>query len=63
MDKAESFSPGDVVELKSGGPPMTVIKIADAGAVWCQWFPSPDKVREKSFPSATLKRVDTWDET
>ena len=59
----QEIAPGDVVELKSGGPVMTVVRVAEAGAVYCQWFPSPDKVREKSFPPAALKKAATWDET
>ena len=36
-----SFKPGDVVQLKSGGPPMTVEQIgkdmAEIETVWCTW--------------------------
>ena len=31
------FSVGDMVQLKSGGPIMTVTQI-DGNEVWCQWF-------------------------
>lgn len=56
----QEFSPGDVVQLKSGGPLMTVINIADGGAVWCMWFPSSEKTERASFQAATLKnRNDT----
>ena len=34
---ADQFKPGDVVTLKSGGPPMTVTK-REGGRVWCEWF-------------------------
>ena len=36
-----SFSVGDTVQLKSGGPDMTVTRIGTAGGepmVWCAWF-------------------------
>jgi uncharacterized protein YodC (DUF2158 family) len=33
-----SFDPGDVVCLKSGGPPMTVQGFDEAGAAVCRWF-------------------------
>lgn len=39
---ANSFSPGDLVQLKSGGPPMTVSKITGDDYVEtgyrCEWF-------------------------
>ncbi|MHA6641112.1 YodC family protein [Mesorhizobium sp. A623] len=36
---ADSFKPGDVVRLKSGGPQMTVSDASAAsGAVMCNWF-------------------------
>ena len=57
---SQEISPGDVVQLKSGGPLMTVIGIADGGAVRCIWFPSSDKPVKDSFVGATLKdRNDT----
>ena len=43
------FKMGDVVELKSGGPWMTVIRlnVGDGNLVECQWF-------EKSQPKAAV---------
>ena len=36
---ANSFKVGDVVELKSGGPKMTVAETgAASGSVLCHWF-------------------------
>lgn len=32
------FKPGDVVQLKSGGPKMTVHHIHGDGDVTCDWF-------------------------
>lgn len=32
-----SFKPGDVVQVRSGGPPMTVEKI-DGDQVTCSWM-------------------------
>jgi uncharacterized protein YodC (DUF2158 family) len=42
---AEDFKPGDVVELKSGGPPMTIERQApSAGEGWaCTWFDGAKK--------------------
>jgi uncharacterized protein YodC (DUF2158 family) len=47
------MQPGDVVQLKSGGPLMTVHAINDAGVV-CTWF---DKSNHKTatFPLSTLE--------
>jgi uncharacterized protein YodC (DUF2158 family) len=43
------FQRGDVVQLKSGGPKMTVERIgssADSNSLLCLWF-EDDKLREK----------------
>lgn len=33
------FQPGDTVQLKSGGPIMTIASVAkDDGRLWCVWF-------------------------
>ncbi len=37
------FAPGDVVQLKSGGPPMTVERVGkdpktQEETTWCTWF-------------------------
>jgi uncharacterized protein YodC (DUF2158 family) len=48
---ADEFKPGDVVQLRSGGPAMTVDEIDADGEVVCLWFAS-EEVR-----SATLKPV------
>jgi uncharacterized protein YodC (DUF2158 family) len=39
----EEFVPGDIVQLKSGGPVMTVEQVGKDSmtgqdAVWCTWF-------------------------
>ena len=31
------FKKGDVVALKSGGPPMTVVSVT-GGEIFCRWF-------------------------
>jgi uncharacterized protein YodC (DUF2158 family) len=37
---AEEFKPGDVVQLKSGGPTMTVLLLEQSGEdIRCVWFP------------------------
>jgi uncharacterized protein YodC (DUF2158 family) len=34
----DSLKPGDTVQLKSGGPVMTVRKIDSEGNIECNWF-------------------------
>lgn len=55
MDKLEI---GTTVELKSGGPLMTVIGYDMAGHAQCVWFPA-DMIEPKrsSFPTESLVRV------
>ncbi|WP_199027697.1 DUF2158 domain-containing protein [Ralstonia sp. ASV6] len=60
-----SFQPGDVVQLKSGGPRMTVEKVGNDAmtgveAVWCTWFEkvgSRQTVQRDTFPPATLDKA------
>jgi uncharacterized protein YodC (DUF2158 family) len=57
MAKARGgFAPGDIVELKSGGPKMTVKDAADDGEWRCQWF-AGKKLEEGWFDAASLKKV------
>lgn len=54
------FSPGDVVQLISGGPLMTIKNPRPNDApsrLWtCIWF-SGDEVKEQQLPEATLKKI------
>ena len=53
---AHDFQIGDVVEMKSGGPQMTVKKIGDDG-VECVWFDEKKRVQQSDvFDPATLQR-------
>ena len=46
---------GDTVQLKSGGPIMTVHSITEeTGELYCQWF-VVGKVEHDYFPSDSLK--------
>lgn len=57
----QKFQKGDVVELKSGSAPMTVIDVDEhgfrtdtKGGITCQWFDKGD-VRQRVFePSALM---------
>lgn len=50
---SNQFNVGDVVQLKSGGPLMTVEEIEGSASLYCIWF---DKTDQKSgrFNPATL---------
>ena len=55
------FKKGDVVELKSGGPKMTIQDLGDFGptgpeeGALCVWF-DKDKQQEKVFDVAVLQK-------
>ena len=49
------FKTGDVVQLKSGGPAMTVSKEQGNGELFCQWFDATEKYQSQSFESDSLK--------
>ena len=52
------FEKGDVVQLKSGGPNMTVARVKDDGTVvTCVWF-TGDKERSGYFDPATIIKVE-----
>jgi uncharacterized protein YodC (DUF2158 family) len=55
-----SFSVGDVVRLKSGGPKMTVMWLPgpDTSGYTCAWFPSDEDRKILSFPAESLELVD-----
>ncbi|WP_353176170.1 DUF2158 domain-containing protein [Salinisphaera sp. T5B8] len=51
---SESFKAGDVVQLKSGGVPMTVEEV-EGENISCVWFEGK-KSHRQTFVSATLKK-------
>lgn len=57
---APKFKPGDIVQLKSGGPAMTVAKIntdtltGELRGYYCEWFKGASKEREH-FTEETLQ--------
>ena len=54
------FKVGDVVQLKSGGPEMTIEGIGDEGWADCVWFSGLEAKRE-SFPLDALQTVSNQD--
>lgn len=52
------FVIGDVVQLKSGGPVMTVTSVGDSygtPTVWCVWFDLKGQ-QNGTFPPAALRK-------
>jgi uncharacterized protein YodC (DUF2158 family) len=49
---------GDVVQLKSGGPPMTVSFVEANGEVACKWFNDKNKLEQARFQEASLEPVE-----
>jgi uncharacterized protein YodC (DUF2158 family) len=47
------FKVGDVVELKSGGPRMTVQSVEEDGTTRCLWFVA-NELKSGSFPQGVL---------
>jgi uncharacterized protein YodC (DUF2158 family) len=58
---ADEIKSGDVVQLKSGGPKMTVSKVELFNGVetaWCNWFVSGVTTQSGKFPVSNLKHVE-----
>jgi uncharacterized protein YodC (DUF2158 family) len=56
------FKVGDVVRLKSGGPPMTVTSIESGEAetgyvIFCIWFNAKGNEKSGHYPAAALVLV------
>jgi uncharacterized protein YodC (DUF2158 family) len=58
VTKMNEIKPGNVVQLKSGGPKMTVSAVyrnADGvPSAYCAWFDG-EKAQQQSFPITSLK--------
>jgi uncharacterized protein YodC (DUF2158 family) len=57
---ADEIKAGDIVQLKSGGPVMTVTWVADEYGVMtasCTWFDGKKK-SDATFPVTSLKHVE-----
>ncbi len=52
------FEPGDVVQLKSGGPMMTVSESPDSYYVKCSWFGPDNRIIVQPLAIVCLKRAD-----
>lgn len=50
---------GDTVQLKSGGPVMTVVEVDPANNATCLWYAAPaGEFRTHVFPAALLDAVE-----
>jgi uncharacterized protein YodC (DUF2158 family) len=60
---SSSFSIGQIVQLNSGGPIMTIVSIENPANniekdVSCMWFGEDGSLMRDSFPHDSLKKVD-----
>lgn len=51
---SQQWKIGDVVQLKSGGPQMTVTRVHHDGDVDCQWFYRTD-AQSGTFPAGSVQ--------
>jgi uncharacterized protein YodC (DUF2158 family) len=54
------WKPGDIVGVKSGGPPMTVAR-AELGKVFCEWFDGKNPMSGEFTPAVLEKRLNQGD--
>lgn len=55
---SDEINPGDVVQLKSGGPIMTVSSVGDylgQPSVWCEWFDGKKPYKE-TFSAVSVRK-------
>lgn len=58
MDK-EKFKAGDLVQLKSGGPTMTLRRFTSVRENWiCDWFDTKGEPQMKEFRGDQLKAIE-----
>ena len=56
---ANTFNPGDVVQLKSCGPRMTVEGYVERDKVYrCTWFDDKNQHQAVAFREEVLRRID-----
>jgi uncharacterized protein YodC (DUF2158 family) len=58
-DNMEELKVGDVVQLRSGGPKMTVANANQPGKAFCIWFASDNAVQYESaqFDCLVLRKL------
>jgi uncharacterized protein YodC (DUF2158 family) len=57
----DEIKPGDIVQLKSGGPNMTVDEVGHSSMTetgplraWCSWFDKDGEEKRSDFPITSL---------
>lgn len=55
VQSEEKFEAGDVVRLKSGGPPM-VVRAVSGGVAYCQWYAGVD-LHQGTFLFTSLRDI------
>lgn len=53
-----TIKPGDVVLLKSGGPPMTVVSI-DESEISCVWIGEEGQLFRETLPTIALELIES----
>lgn len=56
----QAFAEGDVVQLASGGPKMTVVDISgmDRRSVQCMWFNDAQQTQQAPFRPEWLRKAE-----
>jgi uncharacterized protein YodC (DUF2158 family) len=54
----DNLQVGDVVQLKSGGPAMTINRVLSDQSFACQWFDKDGALKNGMFQSAQLKKFE-----
>ena len=58
-----AFLPGEIVQLKSGGPLMTVVKVEDGKRITGMWYAQEQgEFRTQVFEQAWLEKIDIEDD-
>ena len=58
----DNFQVGDVVQMKSGGPTMTISELVRDGRLFCQWFDKDGALKTGYFQPAQLKKAEPQDD-
>ncbi len=58
-----AFKIGEIVQLKSGGPVMTIVKVDDVNNITCMWYASQQgEFRTHVFAQTLLDEVEIEEE-
>lgn len=57
MSESKNLEEGDLVQLKSGGPAMSV-QAMEGTRITCMWFDQEGTLQERTFPLGTSKKME-----